>query len=139
MQVCIGCIGTLPGFRWRILNAHLYDPCVTPWFVLLYASVDFHYMPGSLFPSIGPAASFLVGSAALVAGEPEVVDARRDLAGVRLPIAVGIAERDVGERMDHHLPDRLAVRGVDGPGLLDGNRVGGLPKTGPASPLSMNQ
>src|SRR6266516_2581438 len=58
MQVCIGCIGTLPGFRWRILNAHLYDPCVTPWFVLLYASVDFHYMPGSLFPSIGPEVVF---------------------------------------------------------------------------------
>src|SRR6266516_3751856 len=54
MQVCIGCIGTLPGFRWRILNAHLYDPCVTPWFVLLYASVDFHYMPDSLFPSMVP-------------------------------------------------------------------------------------
>jgi hypothetical protein len=82
---------------------------------------------------------FLSARAALVAGEPEVVDARRDLAGVRLPIAVGIAERDVGARMDHHLPDRLAVRGVDGPGRLDGNRVGGLPKTGLAPPLSMNQ
>ena len=82
---------------------------------------------------------FLSARAALVAGEPEVVDARRDLTGVRLPIAVGIAERDVGARMDHHLPDRLAVRGVDGPGRLDGNRVGGLPKTGLAPPLSMNQ
>jgi hypothetical protein len=49
-------MGTLPGFRWRILNAHLYDPCVTLWFVLHYASVDFHYMPGSLFPSIVPEA-----------------------------------------------------------------------------------
>jgi hypothetical protein len=62
-----------------------------------------------------------------VAGEPEVVNVRRNLAGVRLAVAVSIPEGDVGERMDHHLPDRLAVRGVDGPGLLDGNRVGGLP------------
>jgi hypothetical protein len=58
MQARIECMGTLPGFRWRILNAHLYDPCVTLWFVLLYASVDFHYMPGSLFPSIGPEVVF---------------------------------------------------------------------------------
>jgi hypothetical protein len=71
---------------------------------------------------------FLSTRTALVAGETEVIDARRDLARVRLTIAVGIAERDVGERMDHHLPDRLAVRGVDSPGLLDSNRVGGLPE-----------
>ncbi len=56
VQVRIGCLGTLPGFRWRILNAHLYDPCVTLWFVFCSASVDFHYMPGSLFPSIVPLA-----------------------------------------------------------------------------------
>ena len=52
MQARIECMGTLPDFRWRMLNAHLCDPCVTPWFLLRYASVDFHYMPGSLFPSI---------------------------------------------------------------------------------------
>ncbi len=69
---------------------------------------------------------FLSDCAALVAGEPEVVDARHDLAGVGLTIAVGVAERDVGERMNHHLPDRLVVRSEDGPGLLDGTRVGGL-------------
>jgi len=63
-----------------------------------------------------------------VAGEPEVVDARRDLTRVRLAIAVGVAEGDVGEGMDHHLLDRLTVRGIDGPGLLDDIRVGGLPR-----------
>src|SRR5713101_4125974 len=58
MQARIECMGTLPGFRWRMLNTHLYDPWVTPWFLLLYASVDFHYMPGSLFPSIVPEVVF---------------------------------------------------------------------------------
>lgn len=63
----------------------------------------------------------------LGAGEPEVVNVRRNLAGVWLTVAVSILESDVGESMDHHLPDRLTTRGIDGPGLLDDIRVGGLP------------